>query len=399
MRHRTYAAIALLIAVAACSASGAAVEPKPDPGAPDGDAAAPIDDTGPLGDASPDVDLDAERPLICGDAGFCETKLPRSDLGVPLSLRSVWMAGSKDVWSVTLEGIVLHHDGTRWSIAYRANHELYAVWATPTSVWVGGEAGLLLHRSAAGEWSRVETGHMAPIRAIYGTNDNDVWFTRQDSSVDHFDGTTLKNHATGISGLEITTVFGRPGFGTYAAGRVNGDLPGSGILPDQPYVLALSTANIAVFNTSLTEKRSFVPLSGFVTDSPNDDQRILLAGPSRFRLVRSGVVSHSYTMKYCVIGSNNSAEIESLTNISSADLDPVMRQDPAWAIPALVRQWDDIRLVAHTSNLIRWDGSAFKTVSLGMGYDHPTTVVFGAHNDSTDAWMVGDGFALKGAMP
>ena len=85
MRCVKYAVAGLLSAIAACSASGAAVDdsktgPEPDEKERDG-GAPPIVDAGADRDAS-SIDLDAERPLTCGDAGFCETKLPKSELAL-----------------------------------------------------------------------------------------------------------------------------------------------------------------------------------------------------------------------------------------------------------------------------------------------------------------------------
>jgi hypothetical protein len=387
-RPITIAAAGLLMLVGACSASGTLDEPKlgPTDAQPEGDA---FTEAGPP-DSGTDIDLDAARPLVCGDAGFCETRLPTSPLGLPLSLRSVWIVGPKDVWSVTLEGVVLHYDGTRWAIEYSANHELYAVWATSTNVWVGGEGGLLLRRSAAGNWSRVDAGHVAPIRAIYGTGDDDVWFARGGSSLDRFDGAMLKNIPTGVSGLEITTVFGRPGFGTYAAGYVPGELATSGVLPDQPYVFELSSTGISVFSASLAEERGFVPMSGVVTDSADEQRRVFLIGYEYSQLVIATSQYPYFNIKYCFVGVGSSVAIET-TNVSAGAERVVGRP-----FPILDYGGDDVRLVWNLGSVARWDRSV--NMSLGMGYDFMPREVSGAHNTSTEAWLVGDGFALKGAM-
>ncbi len=401
MSYRTHVVAGLLVALAACSASGDALEPKPGAGGSEGDSGAPVADAGSPDDASPDVDLDAARPLECGDAGFCETRLPRSDFGVPLSLRSVWVVGSNDVWSVTVEGFVLHYDGAQWTIVHRVNHELYAVWATPTSVWVGGEGGLLFHRTAAGDWSRVEAGHLSPIRAIYGTGDDDVWFTRDGSAVDHFDGSSVTDYPIDVPGLRVTTVFGRPGFGTYAAGHVAGTLPGSGIMPDQPYVFELSTSKISIFNTSLTTKTGFVPLSGAVTDSADESQRLFVAGYEHRRSIFGSVVTEFFNFSYCSLGSSNMAVIQQpydpgwLNRTAPYDPPP---QVMASKFPMLVFNSADIRLPLKFGQVARWDGSALAIESLSMGKLPPANI-FGAHSHATDAWIVGDGFALKGATP
>ncbi len=406
MMYRAYAAFGLLVVIAACSASGAVEEPKPNPDDNSRiDAAASESDAGAPDDASATIDLDAERPLVCGDAGFCETRLPRSDLGLPLSLRSVWVVGAKDVWSVTLEGFVLHYDGTSWTTAYKANHELYAVWATPSSVWVGGEAGLLFHRSAAGEWSRVEVGHSAPIRSIYGTGESDVWFTSHGGSVDHFDGTALTHHSLDIPGLQITTIFGRTGYGTYAAGHVKTNLPNDDQmvdftlyhLPDQPFIFELSTAKMSTFSTALTDKRGFVPVSAVVTDSPNEDQRIFMVGYEHSKLLGNGsIVNHYTNMKYCSFGAESPVSFSDLYVELRVSVEP---EAVARGFPILAYAWNDIRTMSLPGALFRWNGATVTTESLAMGYDFVPGAIFGAHSHGGDAWIVGDGFAVKGATP
>ncbi len=312
-------------------------------------------------------------------------------LGLPLSLRSVWVVASNDVWSVTLEGLVLHYDGASWTTAYEANHELYAVWATPTSVWAGGEAGLVLHRNAAGEWSRVDAPHASPIHAIYGTDDDDVWLTRDDASVDHFDGTALKNYPIDVPGLKVTTVFGRPGFGTYAAGHVPGPPRTSGRIQDQPYVFELSTTNISVFSTALTAQRAFLPMTGAATASPDPNRRIYLFG---YDFDPALSPNNRHSAKYCLFGSSSPVSIRTL-NALDFTLDEARARERR--APILVYGDDDIRFVWSHTMLATWNGSGRS--NLGMGNDFPFWGVFGAHRNATDVWVVGNGFALKGATP
>lgn len=388
MRQWTYAVGATLMALAACSME------ENDPGG--SEPVTPEDGTAPLLDASIDtpdtIDANEERPLVCGDAGFCETRLPKSDTGLPLPLRAVWAASGNDVWTVSADGAVLHYDGTSWTTDYRAHHELYAVWATSTSVWVGGEGGLLLHRTAGGDWLRFEAGHVRPIRSIYGTSDDDVWFTRGDGSIDHFDGTSLTSRSIDIPGLEVTTVFGRPGFGAYATGFVAGEPapdPGPQSFPDQPYVFELSLAQISIFSTAFAETRGFMPIAGVVTDSPDPSKRVFVAGYERAHFVADKEYFQYYT-KYAFVGSTTIVAPEPLTFGNP-------RLIPDWGIAALAPRWDDIRLVTDWGSVARWNGESFSRESLAMGYDVPRTTVFGAHGNVGYAWVVGDGFALKGA--
>ena len=273
MKYVTFGCLGL-IALAACAADGISADtPPPDPGDEPGGSEIPLTDAGPAdGDAYPDV----ERPLVCGKTGFCETKLPLSELGAPPSLRSIWVVASNDVWSVSAEGSILHYDGTSWTTSSQSNHELHSVWATETDVWVGGERGLLLHWTTGGGWTQVETGHLKDIRGIYGTGASDVWFGR-DGAVDHFDGSTMTSHALEIPGLQVKALFGRPGFGTYAA-YAEGCVECGGDATSRPYLFELTPDGAARFNTALSTKWNFFPLSGVVSDRPEDEGRGLLFG-------------------------------------------------------------------------------------------------------------------------
>ncbi len=388
MRPMVYATAALFAAAAACSATGNIEVPAGDPElAPDGgDTVVP--EAGPddadSGEEPPlDAGLDAERALVCGDAGFCETRLPKSDVGLPLSLRSVWAVDAAQVWSVTAEGFVLRYDGASWTTDYRANHELHAVWATSTDVWVGGEAGLLLHRSAAGNWARVETNHIAPIRSIYGTGANDVWFTRDDASIDHFDGAQLGNHAVDVPGVRVGVLFGRPDVGVYAAGYVPGP-PSAGLRDDRAHVFTVSTAGITTFNASLPLQSGLVPLSGGVNEQADAGATVFLAGYQTYG-TSSYLRASSFT-------ENGSVKVTTLTPSPT-------QAEVAHPIPVLAFTAQAAWITRGMGLIHSWNGTSYTAMSLRMGYGVSPAPVFGAHSAGSDVWLVGNGFALRGQTP
>jgi hypothetical protein len=376
-----------LMALVACATNSESASLGPDTDV-DQDGGAPVEDAGPSDGSTMDATGDAERPLVCGDAGFCETRIPTSDLGLPLVLRGVWVVSPNDVWTVSAEGLVLHYDGASWTTVYRAHHALYAVWGTATSVWVGGEGGLLVHKSVGGEWTRVETGQVRTIHAIFGTADDDVWFPTGGSSLDHFDGAALTNLSIDIPGLQTTTVFGRTGFGIYAAGYVNGPPEPSeqGIREHIPYVVEISGASTSIFNASLQAQRGFVPVSGVVTDAPDESQRILLVG-----YADTGSSSQYY---YCNIGATNSPTLRPLGQVAS--ITPSWKTTGVLDVPMWAHQKDAIYMQYATNALFRWTGSSFTSQSLNMGSSFVPRAVFGIHGDTAQTWLVGDGFALKG---
>jgi len=379
----TIAALSMLAAFA-CATSGDHLDSDRHAPVP-GEDAGPNADAGRVDDGASAPDVDAARPLACGATGFCETALPRSDRGLPLSLRNVWVVDRDDVWSVTVEGFVLHYDGTSWSTAYRTNHELYSVWATATDVWAGGEGGLLFHRGADGKWARVETNHGDPIRSIQGTSTGDVWFMSREGSVDHFDGSGLENHPIDLSGFRVTTVFGRSGYGTYAAGYVKGaDSP----LDHEPHLFALEPTGITERTPSLSAEKGFVPTSGAVTDAPDDGPRILIVGYDDD--------DAQAWLSYCALGA--AGVVRSRIGYSRID----KLSAPSWSMdrpPIWSHHWDDVVVPYGIGMIYRWDGIEFARTSLDMGPSFVPRPIFGMHGDSTTVWIVGDGFALNRSAP
>ncbi len=339
-----------------------------------GDAAA-------TGDAR--ADSDAQRPLVCGDAGYCETQLPLSDLGEPLSLSGIWAVSPNDVWSVALEGYVLHWDGTSWRIDYKIGHALHTVWATKNSVWIGGDLGTLLRRSSDGTWNVVESGHTATIRSIGGTDDDDVWFTSRDGTVDHFDGTAVTNHSLGAP-VVLTTVFGDAAGGMYAAGYV-----GLGIVAhpalDRPYAYRLSAAGATPFNTAFPEQQGFVPTAGAVVSTSEEEPRLLLAGYRLEEYVKLEI--------YPTVSVSHYEKLEPGVGL-------VITDTPSFPRPPLslyARNRGDVYMAYSIFDIIHWDGSAPSKSSLDMGQSYLPRPIAGIHGSGGDIWIIGDGFALKGS--
>ncbi|OJY30760.1 MAG: hypothetical protein BGO98_28750 [Myxococcales bacterium 68-20] len=384
-----------MIALAAC-ASNDAEGPAPSP-APDGDGGAPLVDAGSIDPTTPDADADAaaERALVCGEAGFCETRIPTDERGLPASLQGVWVVAPNDVWSVSAEGSILHYDGTSWTTAHRDGHPLRSIWATATSVWAGGEGGGLFHRGKTGQWSRVETGRVGTVRSIYGTSDDDVWFAFSDESVSHFDGTKLTNRTVDIPDLRITTVFGGSGSQVYAAGYVDSLTISeeTGLFNYLPHVFEVSPTAIVPFNEYMPEIfPGFAPMSGAVIDAPGEERQLFLTGVG-------GMVEYKISL-YMTIDRENMTAFGGLgegydgfffDSNGGPSPPPHLLSVPIWA-----RAWDDIYVPTHVGGIYRWTGTELVGTSLKMGYGFVPRPTLGIHGSSNEAWLVGDGYALKG---
>lgn len=65
-----------------------------------------------------------------------------------------------------------------------------AVWgASPTDVWVAGEAGTLVHWDGSA-WAVAASGTESALRALSGTSATDVWAAGLDGTLLHFDGSS-----------------------------------------------------------------------------------------------------------------------------------------------------------------------------------------------------------------
>jgi hypothetical protein len=91
-------------------------------------------------------------------------------------VKSVWGSSANDVWAVGYQALMIHWDGTGWSLVHSpltaAN---YGVWgSSSTDVWVVTDSGALMHWDGA-TWSVVASGTTEGLAAIWGSGVDDVW--------------------------------------------------------------------------------------------------------------------------------------------------------------------------------------------------------------------------------
>ncbi len=144
-------------------------------------------------------------------------------------MSTIWWihgASSTDAWAVGERGLILHSNGSQWSVAMSpTTANLYGVWAAAADdVWaVGGSptgAGpndVLLHYDGAA-WTSV-----APPRAlgatyfkVWGLSSTDVHVVASAGLALHYDGISWTEVPSGASAT-LVTVHGGPG-GVFAVG-------------------------------------------------------------------------------------------------------------------------------------------------------------------------------------
>jgi hypothetical protein len=99
--------------------------------------------------------------------------------GVDVTLYGVWGVSTNDVWTVggNVDGglprtALLHHDGNGWTSvplpAEANNRTLFKVWGTSAEdVWACGQAGLVMHYDGS-EWSVVPGGTFESLFTVHG---------------------------------------------------------------------------------------------------------------------------------------------------------------------------------------------------------------------------------------
>ncbi|MHB8078017.1 MAG: beta propeller repeat protein [Candidatus Krumholzibacteriia bacterium] len=82
-------------------------------------------------------------------------------------LLDIWGSGANDIYVVGRPGILLHWDGTAWSLQDLGTSEiLTAVWGTgPSDVFVVGYKGLVYHYDGSG-WSLMNSGTTRDLYAV-----------------------------------------------------------------------------------------------------------------------------------------------------------------------------------------------------------------------------------------
>lgn len=181
--------IVATIAFVACATDGSTDDDAfdPDAGALFPDAAEEHDAAG---DAPRLEDVPDTSLPTCSPDGWCYTELPatsaldggdapRDPDGFTFPLRAVWAGPDHRALAISARGHVLAWDGATWSVIFVASSPLRTLWAASADdVWIGGDAGYLLHgtRAAGGlTFTKVASGTSYPIVRVWGTSASDVW--------------------------------------------------------------------------------------------------------------------------------------------------------------------------------------------------------------------------------
>lgn len=144
-------------------------------------------------------------------------------------LNTIWGSNSHDIWAAG-QGL-LHYDGARWEPVPGISAVLLDLWGSASDdIWAVGERGVILHHDGS-RWTRSATGVAARLNSVWGSGRRDVWAVGSTSDdktgtsrviVLHYDGTDWKTvpvqygpdnqgELTGVWGLNAGDVWAMPG--------------------------------------------------------------------------------------------------------------------------------------------------------------------------------------------
>jgi len=139
--------------------------------------------------------------------------------GTPNQLYGVWGSGASDVWAVGYGGIILHWDGSAWSmVSSGTTYPLFSVWGSGASdVWAVGAFGTIVHWDGCA-WTSIPGGTTNFLNGVWGSGESDVWAVG-DEGIIHWDGSvwTRVPGATrvfGVWGSGASDVWAVGAFGT-----------------------------------------------------------------------------------------------------------------------------------------------------------------------------------------
>lgn len=155
------------------------------------------------------------RALASGEAIFagasiwhCTTTPACTQQAAGANAHGLWGSSDTDIWSVGVDGTLLHFDGGSWQPVSAPNSMNYvAVWGAATDdIWAVGEAGAIIHYDGQAWTSHgTDTAPTLGVRAIWVGTDSDRWLLSSANLV-HDDGTqrvTAMLPAAAVPGDEL----------------------------------------------------------------------------------------------------------------------------------------------------------------------------------------------------
>ena len=274
-------------------------------------------------------------------------------------LNAIWASSANDAWAGGDDGVMLHWNGTGWSVVDPAtkNH-VNGVWGTSANdVWaVGGGLGgpntaNLVHWNGQA-WSVVDPGTTSNLDSVWGTSTKNVYVAGAsgvDGTVMHYDGTSW------------TLAYNGPDFAPAALGGSSASdvwVAGAPLYP--------STANDLMLHGG---GQTFAPISMNATQG--------------FSAVWSADASHAWAF-----GQGGLARWDGTSwSPASSSLSP--GQGGFFGLSA-----DAVWAVGNDRQIVAWNGSAWSAEHTGT-IGGRLRAIGGAVADASHRWAVGENVVMR----
>ncbi len=130
----------------------------------------------------------------------CENRVDGAgcSLGAPqTSLNALWAFGRSNVYAVGDAGVILHFDGSTWSIAdVGTSTQMNAIWGPrPNDIFIVGDEATAFHYDGTA-WKQIATDALGSLESVFGAGDS-VWAVG-DFYVGRYDGTKFVKVDVGV---------------------------------------------------------------------------------------------------------------------------------------------------------------------------------------------------------
>lgn len=111
------------------------------------------------------------------------TQTPFPEPAPAFLLLSVWGTAADDVWAVGQPGVILHYDGTDWTLNTVRDTVLTQVWGTgPDDVYAVGHSGALYHYDGS-SWTKQQSGTTQDLFAVGIGPYNDLYIAGKNGTL------------------------------------------------------------------------------------------------------------------------------------------------------------------------------------------------------------------------
>ena len=135
--------------------------------------------------------------LLVGGCFFTEemadgggiNQLPYPEPEVETWLYSVWGRSETDVWAVGQPGLILHYDGSTWTMDTVETRALTDVWGNDDETFICGTEGAI-YRLDGGAWTKMDSGTTETLSAIGEGPYGNIYAVGEHSMVLQLNGNT-----------------------------------------------------------------------------------------------------------------------------------------------------------------------------------------------------------------